>query len=204
MKNLILFAVLFFAHLTNAQLGVAIVSDPTAQALIADSNALLIQAQTKQGLADSKSLLEAQKTVAQVTSQFEYIKNTVSKVSNAVQTVQAATDLKNQIFGVVQDYNNAIGKLQNMNNLPPAYVQNSLNILSGVISNNQKTSNFLGDILKDDFFKLTSYERIKLIEDLNGKVYQLRMQIYNVLKDATVKSNLLKQNNSIYNTPLLK
>ncbi|PWN62411.1 hypothetical protein C1631_022870 [Chryseobacterium phosphatilyticum] len=174
-----------------------IVEDPAVAGLIASLN-------SQQAASNSKSLVQAANTVKQLQSQGKWIKETVEKVDNAVRALSVVTDIQKNAVGVVKDYNNTANSLRDYKTLNPEYVENALRRLAGIVSKNQKTVDFFTSIMKSDFLKLSSYERIKLLEDINSKLSSLRGGIYNIGAEAYQKNQQSINRKSIYGTPILK
>lgn len=166
--------------------------------------ALLGQLNAEQSASNSKTIAEATTTVKTLQSQSKWIKNTVEKVDDAVKSLAIIDEIQKNAVGVIKDYKTAVNALKGYKNLDKNYVQYSLKSLSSIISKNKKTTNFYSDIMKDDFLKLSTYERIKLLEDINGKIISLRQSIYNSSSDAYRKNQAVSTRQSIYGTPVLK
>lgn len=174
-----------------------VVEDPAVAGLLAS----LTQ---EQAVSNSKTIVQAANTVKQLQSQGKWIKETVEKVDNAVRTLNVVTDIQQNAVGIVRDYRNAANSLRSYKTLNPQYVQNSLNRLANIVNNNQKTVNFFSNIMKSDFLKLSSFERIKLLQEINSKLSGLRASIYNISSEAYQKNQTAVNRQSIYGTPILK
>lgn len=177
-----------------------------SQLLVEDASVagLLGSLQYEQTTSNSRAIAQATSTVKQLQSQGKWIKETVEKVDNAVKSLQVISEVQQNAVGVVKDYQQASRNLKSYKKLNPQYVQEMLNRLAGIISKNQKTVTFFTDIMKSDFLKLSSFERIKLLEDINQKIIGLRGGIHNINVDAMQTNQSLINSKSIYGTPTLK
>lgn len=191
-----IFLILFTTVCTTAY-SQWIVEDPAVAGLVASLN-------QQQALSNSKSLVQAANTVKQLQNQGKWVKETVEKVDNAVRALNVVTDIQKNAVGVVRDYRDTSNALRDYKSLNPAYVQNALQRLSNIVSKNQKTVDFFTSIMKSDFLKLSSYERIKLLEDINSKISSLRGGIYSIGSEALQKNQQVVNRKSIYGTPILK
>lgn len=165
---------------------------------------LLSQLAGQQAVDNSKTLIEAKNTVMQINNQYKFLTETVSKVENAVATLDAVNDVRRNSTGVVSDYSNCLSQIRNSKNLNPKYVNNQLVRLENIIMTNQKTFSFLSSVISNDIMKMTSYERIKLIQEINTKIVNLRGSIFNISRDASIKNQQASNKQGLYNIPILK
>lgn len=194
MKKLFL---IIFTSVCSSVYSQWVVEDPGVAGLLTALN-------QEQAISNSKTIAQAASTVKQLQSQGKWIKETVEKVDNALKTLNVITDIQKNAVGVVSDYRNTSNALQSYKQLNPVYVQNALNRLANIVSNNQKTVNFFSSVMKSDFLKLSSYERIKLLNEINAKLNSLRGGIYSIGAEAYDKNATMVVKKSIYGTPVLK
>ena len=128
----------------------------------------------------------------------------MSKVENAVETLEAVNDVRRNSTGVVSDYSNCLNQLRTYRKLHPKYVNNQLIRLENIILTNQKTFAFLSSIITNDIMKMSSYERIKLIQEINTKIVNLRASIFNISRDASIKNQQALNKQGLYSIPILK
>lgn len=177
-----------------------------AQMVVSDPGAasLLSQIAAQQAVDNTKALMEAKNTVTQISNQYKFLTETVSKVENAVETLEAVNDVRRNSTGVVSDYSNCLNQLRTYRKLHPKYVNNQLIRLENIILTNQKTFAFLSSIITNDIMKMSSYERIKLIQEINTKIVNLRASIFNISRDASIKNQQALNKQGLYSIPILK
>lgn len=192
-----IYSTLFFllvSFIFKAQL---IVNDPSA-------TALLSQISSQQAVDNTKALMEAKNTVTQMTNQYKFLTETISKVENAVATLAAANDVRRNTTGVVSDYSNCLNQLRTYSKLNSKYVNNQLIRLENIIMANQQTFSFFSSVISNDIMKMTSYERIKLIQEINSKIIGFRTAIFNISRDASIKNQQALNKQGLYSIPILK
>ena len=194
MKHYLSFLLLILTASVQAQM---IVNDPQAAALLS-------QIASHQAVDNTKALVEAKNTVTQISNQYKFLTETVSKVENAVETLSAVNDVRRNSTGVVSDYSNCLNQLRTYKKLNPKYVNNQLIRLENIIITNQKTFSFLSSVITNDIMKMTSYERIKLIQEINTKIVNLRASIFNISRDASIKNQQALNKQGLYSIPILK
>lgn len=197
MKKLVLF-LCFITLSIKAQIGVPqVVNDPEA-------NAILKTLTQQQSISNSKALLEAKNTVLEINKQYEFLSNAVSKVEAAVTSLEIVNSIKTNSVGVVGDYSRTLNELRNYRNLNPTYVNNQLIRLENIVISNRKSFNFFSSLIKNDMLKMSSYERIQLMQDVNQKIVSLRSAIFNISRDAAIKNQQAANRKGIYSIPILK
>lgn len=199
MKKLVLILFVCFITLSiKAQFGVPqIVNDPEA-------NAILKALTQQQSVSNSKALLEAKNTVLEINKQYEFLSNAVSKVEEAVTSLEIVNSIKTNSVGVVSDYSRTLNELRSYKNLNPTYVNNQLIRLENIVISNRKSFNFFTSLIKNDMLKMSSYERIQLMQDVNKKIVSLRSAIFNISRDAAIKNQQAANRKGIYSIPILK
>lgn len=198
MKKSISILILLLTITAKAQLGVPqIVNDPEA-------NTILKTISSQQMADNSKALIEAKNTVMQIDKQSKWITDAVSKVEEAVATLDVVNDIKNNSMGVVSDYSSTLTNIRNYRNLDPRYVSNISIRLENIVISNRKSYTFFVSVMKNDLMKLNSYERIKLLQEINQKISNLRSAIFNISRDAAIKNQQAETRKGLYSMPILK
>lgn len=191
------FLSLFLLVLTISIKSQMIVNDPQVAALLS-------QISSQQQVDNTKALVEAKNTVTQISSQFKFITETVSKVENAVETLDAVEKIRRNTTGVVSDYSNCLNQLRTYKKLNPKYVNTQLIRLENIVMTNQKSFAFFSSVITNDIMKMSSYERIKLIQEINSKIVNLRASIFNISRDASIKNQQALNKQGLYSIPILK
>ena len=119
-------------------------------------------------------------------------------------SLEIVNSIKTNSVGVVSDYSRTLNELRSYKNLNPTYVNNQLIRLENIVISNRKSFNFFTSLIKNDMLKMSSYERIQLMQDVNKKIVSLRSAIFNISRDAAIKNQQAANRKGIYSIPILK
>ena len=204
-KTIFTLAFIGLSVISNAQVGAMATFDAAQAANMGTSIS-----QTSEVIAKgAETVSKLEKTYKQLEKQAKFVADVVEKVDDGLKTMSVINDIQKNVRGVYDDYQVAIIKLDklkegNLSNENVEYVDSQIAHVLVLLQKNNETASDFTSILKDDFLKMETSDRMKFLDDINKKILSVRLSIRGTALDTSKRLTAERRKGEIYSMPTLK